>query len=530
MDSYTVRGGQRSLTPSATEQKTSEQRTEPVQAIIAKPKSKEFSFYQNQFKALAGRRIINTDLNQEEKLMLYKWVQVAQDDTLRKHRSTAVVWMDEGFENQEIDNSLNLQELCQVDIPFFIERMTWLSFLNLRSCSLLYFPVALCSLTNLIELNLIDNLLRRLPDDVIHLTEAIIYLKGNPIDKNWKFNEARKINSREKTPSLDFDREPKNDSPSQSEEESPPSSTKKEVKMAVPYSETYESPFLGVASTSEEHFATFEDCVACLEDFVNGQQLNEDLKNQLRLRQPNMLGRIVNFIDYHRSLLISANFTPTPNFNMALLTLIYKLAKLDPIFDSAYLHPILERKKSASELITNIETIENSLTMTCILQEGFGVLQFIHMKQIEKRLEKLKQLTKASTKGKSKSGKEKSNLDLLSKFHFYKYLFGELFQLPKNTTDHLFTEFPQQLQSEHDYILNELTETRVAINDIFNLDEWVRCLSSYLKRSNQDLDKNDEEKIYLKTEERLSEYHMLYSAQHVYLPEQEPPSKRPRLL
>ncbi len=460
--------------------------------------------------------------------MLYKWVQIPQDDELRMHRSTAVVWMDECFENQGIDNSLDLQELCQVDLPFFIERMTWLSFLNLRSCSLLHFPVALCSLTNLMELNLIDNLLRRLPDEIIHLTEAIIYLKGNPIDKNWKNYETKKIRAREDAPTLDFDGEPKNVL-SLSEDEGSQSPIPKEVETTAFSDELYESPFLGVASTSKEHFATFVHCVSHLENFINGQRLDDTFKTLLRLRKPSTFGKIVNFIDQHRDLLTKEKLKPTPSFNLAFFNLIYKCFQFSPALDSSYLHPILEPQNSVHEFIITIETIENSMTITCMLQQDLNVFQFIKIKHSEKRLEKLKHLTKTSTKGKIKSNKEKSKLDILSKFHFYKFLYGGLFELPQNTTDHLFTEFPQYLQSEHDYILNELTETTVTINDIIKLDEWVRCLSSCLKCTNQDFDENDEEKIYQKTEEILSEYHRLYSARHVYLPEQEPPSKRPRL-
>ena len=493
--------------------------------------SDEFTNYEKKFKALAKRTIENIDLTQEEKLTLYKWVQEPDNEELRKDRSTAVSWMDECFMGKEFDDELDLAGYCQAALPPFIEKMTWLRFLCLRSCSLIYFPASLCELTNLKELNLIDNIIETLPDEIFKLTDAVIFLKGNPIKKEWKKEAKQKIASLTEHPCLDYHSEPNptllsssnDDFEEDIEEESEVvSSVEKEPVQTANQRASDGNPFLGVASTSKDQLATIEVCETELAKLGTGQSLSEHFRSLLRLRTPFTYGRIVELCSTYERLLHSIELTPDATFRQILLGIIYQCLNQAPILDDLFLNIILQRDLSGFELIRMIDIIENKFAMNEFLNKDHNVNNFIQVQLSQKRFNKMKELIE------KKEGRENKK-DVMMKLYYYKLYFREKFGFIKNSSDFLFTTFPKYSQLEHNNFLEELEATWLYKEDIFNLDEWQVRLAIHLAETNQEYSPNDKEFLNLKTEDILKQFHLNPLAQQASLQEQEPPAKRVRL-
>ncbi len=464
--------------------------------------------YASIFKNVDNWEIESSQIATKDKFALYEWASEPTEQKAIKDRCVCITWIDECFLEKE--KMISLSGYFSFSIPPVLHTITWLRKLSLRSCQLTTIPDEIFNLKKLRFFDLTNNKIQSLSDLVIGLTKATIYLDDNPIDEVWRDSIETTLTVLEEKPTLEFETDPldltdEDSWESEYEEEidlpieRPNRSTQNPAKtittqaseeqleldiQALTGPRLYFPPqklsphTLSREVPSTSHAASCQaECEPLLAALLQGtgETLSPELKVCLKHMKSKDLLQVTNLCRLINEFLAGRESANILNFKMIIFEIIGRSLLTYKGFYHEY-HSLSLEHKSPFEAIMAITRLSYSLEQRRILRSSHHHTVFIHRKLADKRLHVLEELSANLSKSKAKKT-EKSKEEEHQRFLSIKKEIQEAFSFSSHISELLFSTYDTR-GIDLNPIINELNETKLYSEDIFQLDEWKVIINS----------------------------------------------------
>ena len=515
--------------PQPNQKRTDTPSTEDIHTLQSEHQhllNKEYNELKINFKETHGKAIRTRKISREEKLHLYRWALEPENKKSKKDRCNCIEWIDETFEEE--DDELNLSTYFVLNPPPYLEKMKWLTSLTLRSNGLREFPAKWCQLLNLTYLDLSENEIVSLPEGIIYLKKATIYLNDNPLDELECSQILKLIDNEKSTVKLDFETDPltlqytdvSSIAVSSSDDENDNPEKQDDVSFPEPTEQTKEADPQGVragiipiftpktlaelASTVSQNVSqpSEQPCQVALpiptvinhnphQDFINSlidlagksepvtEQFMQELSHILQTAPVDTIGRLEALYHQLSDRPEDEDFIINQEFLSKLTIRIFlPYLKNTNIHRSVYTN-LLEKHNSIQSIVELLTHTEEQIKHHEFLSRNPSPLEFMEEILIKKRIMKLKELINSSSKGKGKwkQSESKEKVSFTCKYLYYKAVFLQRFNLPDYTSDMLFdTSQYTPRASEHEYFQDQLDDVRLTPEDLIESDDWKHLL------------------------------------------------------
>ena len=472
----------------------------------------QYESYKAAFRHVKKWKVRSPEIPTKDKFSLYEWASKPKEQESIKDRCFCISWIDECFLEKE--TTLNLSGHFSVNIPPVLHRINWLRELSLRSCKLTIIPDEIFQLLSLRFFDLVDNEIKSLSGLVLSLTKAIIYLYDNPIDEEWKSSIKTTLTVLEEKPVIDFETDPLDKTSDEdswvSEEECeeerdlpidrPGTSTQsptdtidsqaqeerseQDVKaltgsrLYFPPKELPQSAFNWEAPSTFQA-ACLTECESLLSEFLQGtgMTLSSKLQECLKDIKSKDLLKATNFCRLIHEFLVDRESLNAANFKMIVLDIIGESLLMRKGFYNEY-HALSLEQRSPFEAVMAITRLSYNLEQRRMLRNSHHYTVFIHRKLADKRLLVLEDLSANLSKSKARKT-EQSKEEEHRRFLSIKKELQDIFFFASHISELLFSTYDTRGRGiDLNPIINELYETKLYSEDIYQLDEWRILINS----------------------------------------------------
>ncbi len=495
------------------------------------------------FRKVTNLKINTTEIPKKDRLALYEWALEANDQHLIKDRGFCVDFIDVCY--LERIKTLNISGYFFVNIPPVIHTIWWLKKLVLRSCKIKTIPDNIFDLKNLKMLDLVDNNIEKLPDSLIKIHNATIYLDDNPIDAQWKVDIKNKLATLVKKPHIDFDTDLLlSDSSSDSDDEEyydteEATNTQSidlptdrhilpEQASTVDTATTYLAKYDPLAVTGKKSYVSEEllkllttddqlqpttshepyrlECESHLSSLTDesNHQLSEDCKQALKKMATTDLLKISNLCIQINDFFNSRTLKNSKLFK-GQTKLIIETCLMEYHGTRNYFIQLLSNQKSSFDAVITVTNIEFDLNHYYRLKTSQRFSDFIKRQLAYKKMKELEKIIAQLPKSK-KQITEKFREDQHLKMLLCKKILKREHKLEPLLTEQLYDLSKTKarvLQCELDQLEKELNQVKLHEQELYQLPEWRHFVNA-----NSGMDSLTDEMYYKYAELHLNPHYV----------------------